>query len=68
VGGHQFVQKGQHVIDSAADKISNPRRIEVRFDSREYFELIAKYPKTLRAFKGARYVILAVGDTVYEVS
>ena len=68
VGGHQFVQRGVKVIDAAAEKISNPRHIQVRFDSREYFELIARHPKTLSAFKGARHVTLVVGDTIYEVS
>ena len=67
VGGHHFVQRGDELIDEDAVNKTHARHIRVQFDSLQYFELLAKYPKTFPAFKGARNVKLAVGDTVYEV-
>ena len=67
VAGHKFYQEGDELIDVAAKGMPQARHVQVRFDSIEYFELLAKYPKTLPAFKGARKVQLAVDDTVYEV-
>ena len=67
VGGHHFVQKGDELIDEAARNRPDAKRVRVRFDSLEYFELLARYPKVFPAFRGARRVTLAEGDTVYEV-
>ena len=67
VGGHSFRQQGDILVDAAARHIPNPKHVRLRFDSREYFELLARHPKTLPAFRSARHVQLALGDTIYDV-
>ena len=67
VGDRSFVQCGTELIDVGVAKISQPNHVRVRFDSRQYFELLARYPKTLPALKAARCVKIAVGNTIYEI-
>lgn len=67
IQGHRFVQRGGTWIDSEVEKLPNARRIRVRFDSLEFFELLIKYPKTLPYVTATRNVQLALGDTVYEI-
>jgi hypothetical protein len=65
VNGHRFVQKGQELIDTAAERAPRARRVRIRFDSREYFDLLARHPKSLLTL--ARNVCLNLDDTVYEI-
>ena len=67
IQGHHFVQRGVTWVDTEVDKMPNARRIRVRFDSREFFELLIKYPKTLPYVTSARNVELALDDTIYEI-
>jgi hypothetical protein len=67
IRGHHFVQRGRTWVDTEVDKIPNAKRIRVRFDSHEFFELLIKYPKTLPYVTSARNVELALDDTVYEI-
>ena len=54
-------------MDADVEKMPHARRIRVRFDSREFFELIIKHPKTLPFVSSARNIQLAVDDTIYEI-
>lgn len=67
IHGHRFIQRGDRWVDSEVEKMPEAKRIRVRFDSREFFELLIKYPKTLPYVTSARHVELALGDTVYEI-
>jgi hypothetical protein len=67
IHGHHFVQRGQTWVDAEIEKMPEARRVRVRFDSREFFELLVKYPKTLPYVTAARNVELALGDTIYEI-
>ena len=67
VNGRQFIQRGKQWIDTHAEKMPAARHIRVRFDSREYFELLIKYPKVLPFLSRTRNIQLALDNTVYEV-
>ncbi len=67
VQGHHFVQHGRTWVDTEVEKIPGARRIRVRFDSHEFFELLIKYPKALPYVTANRNVAFALDDTVYEV-
>ena len=67
VHGHHFVQRGKTWVDTEVEKRPDARRIRVRFDSHEFFELLIKYPKALPYVTVNRNVALALDDTVYEI-
>ena len=67
IRGHHFVQRGRTWVDTEVDKIPNAKRIRVRFDSHEFFELLIKYPRTLPYVTSTRNLELALDDTVYEI-
>jgi hypothetical protein len=67
IHGHHFVQREGRWVDADVEKMPDARRIHVRFDSREFFELLIKYPKTLPYVTTTRTVELALGDTVYVI-
>jgi hypothetical protein len=67
VSGRQFIQRGNQFIDTAVERMPSARHIRVRFDSREYFELLIKYPKARPCLAAARNVQLALDETVYEI-
>jgi len=67
IHGHHFVQRGNTRVDTEVEKIPDARRIRVRFDSHEFFELLIKHPKALPYVTINRNVTLALDDTVYEV-
>ncbi|MCI0748209.1 MAG: hypothetical protein L0Y58_22620 [Verrucomicrobia subdivision 3 bacterium] len=67
IQGRHFVQRGDTWVDTQVDKMPGAQRIRVQFDSREFFELLIKYPKTLPYVTSARNVELALDDTIYEI-
>ena len=67
IHGHHFVQRGKTWVDAEVDRKPDARRIRVRFDSLEFFELLIKYPKALPYVTTNRNVALALDDTVYEI-
>ena len=67
IQSHHFVQRGKTWVDDEVEKIPQARRIRVRFDSLEFFELLIKYPKALPYVTTNRNVALALDDTVYEI-
>ena len=62
-----FIQRGAHWVHPAVERMPEAPRVRVRFDSREYFELITRHPKALPYLQGARNVQLPLDDTVYEI-
>lgn len=69
IQGHHFVQRGNRWVDTEVEKMPEARRVRVRvrFDSREFFDLLIKYPRTLPYVSTARNIELALGGTVYEI-
>jgi len=67
IHGHHFIQRGKTWVDTEVEKTPDARRIRVRFDSHEFFELLIKYPKALPYVTVNRNVALALDDTVYEI-
>lgn len=62
-----FIQRGTEWVHPAVEKMPNARRVRVRFDSREYFELIIKHPRALPYLQGVRNVQLPFENTIYEI-
>ncbi|MBM3890721.1 MAG: VWA domain-containing protein, partial [Verrucomicrobia bacterium] len=68
VRGRAFFQNGSQWIDSNVQAMPNARRVQVKFNSQEYFDLIAQHPHALPWFAVGRNVQVALGNTVYEVT
>jgi hypothetical protein len=62
-----FIQRGAQWVHPAVDRMPNAQRIRVRFDSREYFELIIKHPRVLPYLQGARSVEIPLENRIYEI-
>ena len=62
-----FIQRGTEWVHPAVEQMPEARRVRVRFDSREYFELLNKHPKALPYLQGARNVQLPLADVIYEI-
>ena len=67
INGRRFEQHGDQWIDSAVEKMPRARRVRIRFDSKEYFDLIIRHPHEMPMISGARNLQLALDDTVYEI-
>jgi Ca-activated chloride channel family protein len=68
VRGRAFFQNGSQWIDSNVQAMPNARRVQVKFNSQEYFDLVAKHPHALPWFAVSRNVQVALDNTVYEVT
>ena len=66
-GGRSFYQNGNQWIDGSVQKLKNPKRVRIQFNSKEYFDLVAKKPETLRWLALGQNVQFALNDTIYEV-
>jgi hypothetical protein len=67
INGRHFVQRGDQWVDTKVERMPEARRVRVRFDSREYFELVIRHPRDVPMISGARNVQVALADTVYEI-
>lgn len=68
VRGRAFYQNGAQWIDSSVQRLKNAKRVQVQFNSKEYFALMAKYPDAQPWLSVGRNLQLALDDTVYEIS
>ena len=68
VHGRAFFQNGSQWIDSNVQAMPNARRVQVKFNSQDYFDLVAKHPRALAWFAVGRNVQVALDNTVYEVT
>src|SRR5439155_11694269 len=66
-GGRSFYQNGNQWIDGSVQKLKDAKRVRVQFNSKEYFDLVAKKPETLRWLALGQNVQFALNDTIYEV-
>jgi Ca-activated chloride channel family protein len=68
IHGRAFFQNGSQWIDSNVQAMPNARRVQVKFNSQDYFDLIAKHPRALPWFAVGRNVQVALDNTIYEVT
>ena len=68
VHGRAFFQNGSQWIDSNAQAMPNARRIQVKFNSQDYFDLVAKHPHAQEWFAIGRNVQVALDNTIYEIT
>jgi Ca-activated chloride channel homolog len=66
-GGRSFYQNGNQWIDGSVQKLKNPKRVRIQFNSKEYFDLVAKRPETLPWLALGQNVQFALNGTIYEV-
>jgi hypothetical protein len=65
--GKTFFQNGNRWIDSAVPKQQDARRVQVRFGSQEYFDLMKQQPQARSWLAQGRHVEFVLADTIYEV-
>jgi Ca-activated chloride channel family protein len=68
VHGRAFFQNGSQWIDSNVQAMPNARRVQVKFNSQGYFDLVAQHPRALPWFAVGRNVQVALDNTIYEVT
>jgi Ca-activated chloride channel family protein len=66
-GGRSFYQNGNQWIDGSIQKVKDAKRVRIQFNSKEYFDLVAKKPETRPWLALGQNVQFALNDTVYEV-
>jgi Ca-activated chloride channel family protein len=66
VRGRTFYQNGEVWTDANVQKMQTAKRVQVKFNSQEYFDLIAKNQDALPWFAVGPDVDVVIGDTVYE--
>lgn len=68
IRGRNFFQNGPQWIDAAVQKRPDARRVQVKFNSDDYFALAAKHPDVAAWLSVGRNVQFVLGDAVYEVA
>jgi Ca-activated chloride channel homolog len=68
VRGRTFFQNGNQWIDSNIQQMAKARRVQIQFNSKEYFDLLTKYPHAQPWLSVGRNLQLALDDTVYEIT
>ena len=66
-GGRSFYQNGNQWIDGSVQKLKNPKRVRIQFNSKEYFDLVAKKPETLPWLALGQNVQFALDGALYEI-
>ncbi len=67
IGNHSFVQCGDEWVDVNVFKMPDAPLVRIRFDSLEYFELVARIPQALPWVLQSRNLQFLHGGTVYQV-
>ena len=68
VNGRAFYQNGSQWIDANVQKLPNARRVQVKFNSNEYFALLVKHPHAAPWLSVGRNVQVELDNTVYEIA
>lgn len=66
VNGRAFYQNGKQWIDATAQNL--PKRQRVQFNSEAYFDLLKQHPEAAPWMALGQNVLLALDDTVYEIT
>ncbi len=67
VRGRTFFQNGEQWIDAAIQSVPGARRVQVRFGSDEYFDLVKRHRDAAQWLAVGRNVQVVLDGTVYEV-
>ena len=67
VAGKSFFQNDKQWIDSAIQQYPNAKCVRLQFGSAEYFDLIAKNPKTLPWLALGQNVQFVLDNTVFDI-
>ena len=67
VNGRAFFQNGTQWMDATVQKLPNARRVQVKFNSDDYFALLVRYAHAAQWFSLGRNIQIALDDVVYEV-
>ena len=65
--GKSFFRNGDRFVDSEVQKQKNARRVQLKFGSKEYFDLVKQQPQSKVWLAQARNVEFVLGETIYEV-
>src|SRR5438876_3084685 len=66
-GGRSFYPNGNPWIDGSVQKLKDSKRVRIPFNSKEYFDLVAKKPETLPWLALGQNVQFALDGAIYEV-
>ena len=67
VNGRNFYQNGNQWIDARVQSRAGARVIQVKFNSDEYFALMARHPDMPQWLSLGRNVQVVLGDVIYEI-
>lgn len=67
VAGHSLARRGGEWIDAATFKMPEAPRVRIRFESREFFDLLRRFPSLAMLSSLGRSFQLVLGGTVYEI-
>jgi len=66
VNGRNFFQNGKQWVDTSAQNVTKRQRVQ--FNSDDYFNLLKKHPEAAPWMALGQNVLLALDDTVYEIT
>ncbi len=66
VNGRNFFQNGKQWVDTSAQNLTKRQRVQ--FNSDDYFNLLKKHPEAAPWMALGQNVLLALDDTVYEIT
>ena len=66
VNGRNFFQNGKQWVDTNAQNVTKRQRVQ--FNSDDYFNLLKKHPEAAPWMALGQNVLLALDDTVYEIT
>jgi len=67
VGGYSLIRRGREWIDAAIHSMPQAPRVCVHINSREFFELLHRFPKLTSVLTIGDHLHLAFGGTIYEI-
>ena len=68
VGGKTFFQNGDQWIDGAAQQLADAKKVQLKFGSQEYFDLLTLHPAARQWLALGKSVQFVVGGVLYEVT
>lgn len=67
INGRSFYQNGNQWVDANVQSKSGARMVQVKFNSPEYFSLMAKHPDMPQWLSLGRNVQVVLGDAIYQI-
>jgi Ca-activated chloride channel family protein len=67
IRGRTFYQNGDQWVDALVQSRPDARRVQVKFDSDEYYALLVKHPDATQWLSVGRNLQLLLDDVVYEI-